>query len=91
VVQNLDINSLSRSKIISFGAPWFTIIVRSRMYDSFLVVLDLLYDIMYVYFVSLSVMTRIESYLCPVHDSLEGGNLITKSIVIDFQGCGGVS
>ena len=39
----------------------------------------------YPYFVSLSVMTRIESYSVPVIRSLESGNLTIKSSAIDFH------
>ncbi len=46
--------------------------------------LDLLYNTIYAYFVSLSIITRIELYSCPVYSSFKGSDLTIKSIVIDF-------
>jgi len=43
------------------------------------------YSTNFLYFVSLSMITRIELYSTPINRSLESGNLIIKSNAIDFH------
>jgi hypothetical protein len=49
-----------------------------------------LYSTIYAYFVSLSIITRIESYLLFVTSSLDISSLVIKSYAIDFHGYKGV-
>ncbi len=52
--------------------------------------LDSLYSSMYIYLVSLSVITSIKSYSSFVYKLCNAGNLVTKSIIIDSHGLEGV-
>ncbi len=52
--------------------------------------LDSLYSSIYIYLVSLSVITSIKSYSSFVYKSYNAGNLVTKSIVINSHGLEGV-
>jgi hypothetical protein len=54
------------------------------MYARFCAIAFLLYDIKYLYFVSLSVTIKIESYLILVPGSTETGNLVIKFIAIFY-------
>jgi hypothetical protein len=40
---------------------------------------------------SLSITMKMESYVSPVHESLNNGNLTMKSIVIDYYGLSSIS
>jgi hypothetical protein len=53
--------------------------------------LALRYNIIYVYFVNLSITTRIESYSTPVIGSRDNNNFTTKSNTIKVQGVFGIS
>lgn len=53
--------------------------------------LDSLYSIIYVYFVSLSVITKILSNYILVTGSLDNSSLTTKSYIMDFHGYEGIS
>jgi hypothetical protein len=67
--------------MIYYSIPCYKIIYRLKMYARSCVIVFLLYDIKYLYFVSLSVTTKIESYLILVLDFTETGSLIIKFIV----------
>jgi len=58
---------------------------RRKVYASALASLASKYGMKYPYFVSLSVMTRIESYSTPVNGSFKSGSLTMKSKAIDFH------
>jgi len=58
---------------------------QRKVYASALASLASKYGMKYPYFVSLSVMTRIESYSTPVNGSFESRSLTMKSKAIDFH------
>ena len=64
-------------------------ILRNTL-DKSSAVLASLYSTIYAYLVNLSVITRIESYFCPVYSSLDSSSLTTKSIAIDSYSLRGV-
>jgi GT2 family glycosyltransferase len=55
-----------------------------KVYASALALLASRYSMNFLYFISLSMITRIELYSTPVNRSLEGGSLMMKSNAIDF-------
>jgi hypothetical protein len=90
VIQNFDVNNLSRSKMISLSIPWFMMIVLRNTCNNVSIMLNSLYGTIYMYFVSLSMMTRIKSYLCLIHGSFKSGSFIMKSITINFHNYKGI-
>jgi hypothetical protein len=90
VIQNFNMNSLSRSKMISLSIPWFIIIVLRNTYNNVLTILDLLYNIIYAYFMSLFIITKIKSYSCLIHGSFKSNNFTMKSIIINFHDYKGI-
>jgi hypothetical protein len=66
------------------------IIVLRNTCNNVLIVLDLLYNIIYIYFISLFIMIKIKLYSCLVHGSFNNSNFIIKSIIINFQGYKGI-
>ena len=81
--QNFDINSLSRSKIISSGSLWLAITIYKNVYASSLILLPSLYRIKYIYFVSLSTIVKILLYLTFVNGSSDSRSFTIKSYKID--------
>src|SRR3982074_2723675 len=87
--QNFEVNNLSLSKIISSSNPWFAMTTLRKVYASSIASLASLYGMKCLYFISLSVMTKIESYMTFVIGSLESGSLTIKSKAINFHApCG---
>jgi hypothetical protein len=74
------VKSLSLSLIISYNISCYKTTYLLKMYARSCAVAFLLYGIKYLYFVNLSVTTKIESYLILVLSSIEAGNLLIKFI-----------
>jgi hypothetical protein len=72
--------NLSLSLIICYNIPYYEITYRLKMYARSYAITFSLYDIKYLYFVNLSVTTKIELYLILISGSTEADNLMMKFI-----------
>jgi hypothetical protein len=82
VFQNTEVKSLSLLLIITLGILWYLTILLTKIIARDWTMKSSLYTMKWVYFVSLSITTNIESYLFPIGSSTDPGSFVMKSIVI---------
>ena len=83
-IQNLDLNNLSLSKIISIGIPYYDEIYLQNIVTNCSTVILSLYGIKYTIFVSLFTTINILSCLSIESSVFKTGSLTIKFIEIDY-------
>ena len=87
--QNFDVNNLFWLKINLFNNLYWLVIIYKNAYAKFSDVLDFIYGIKYMYFVSRSVITKMLLYDAPVINSYDCGSFTIKFKIINFHALSG--